>query len=166
MKRRGALTVVVVAGAAALVAVFAGTGSADHPGSTTLTFVERVDQGTFRFIDNPPKARGRSERVSPGDMFVGSNVLYNAANTRREGKILYKCTAILGKKRFARSTFLCEATARLANGTLALTAVLKGQDPAAGPVVGGSGAYEGASGSYVTVPRRRTIVDTFHFDTD
>ena len=101
-----------------------------------------------------------------GRVFVGSNALYNAANTRREGKILYKCTAILGKKRFARSTFLCEATARLSNGTLALTAVLKGQDPAAGPVVGGSGAYEGASGSYVTVPRRRTIVDTFHFDTD
>jgi hypothetical protein len=166
MKRRGAFIVAVVAGAAAVVAAFAGTGSADHPGSTTLTFIERNDQGTFRYIDNPPKAPGRSERVSPGDMFVGSNALYNAANTRRQGKIFYKCAAVLGKKRFARSTFLCEATVRVSNGTLALTAILKGQDPAAGPVIGGSGAYEGASGSYVTVPRRRTIVDTFHFDTD
>jgi hypothetical protein len=48
MKRRAGLTVALVAGAAALVAVFAGTVSADHPGSTTLTFVERNNQGTFR----------------------------------------------------------------------------------------------------------------------
>ena len=164
MKRRGALTVALAASAAVLAAL-AGTGSADHPGSTTLTFVERNNEGTFRVIDNPPRAPRRSQRVSPGDMFLGSNTLYNAANTRREGKVFFKCTAILGAKRFQRATFQCEATARLANGTLAVSVLFRGGDPG-GPVIGGSGAYEGASGSFTSDERGRTSVDTFHFDTD
>jgi hypothetical protein len=166
MKRRGALIVAVVAGAAALIAVFAATGSADHPGSTTLTFVERDNQGTFHFIDNKPKSTRRGEpSVSPGDMFLGSNPLYNAANTRREGKLFFKCTAILPSKRFARSTFQCEATVKLSNGTLAISVLFKGGNPG-GPVIGGTGAYEGASGSFTSDDRRRSTVDTLHFDTD
>lgn len=166
MKRRGTLTVVLLAGAAALVAVFASTGSADHPGSTTITFVERNNQGTFKFIDAPPRSTRRGEpTVSPGDIFLGSNPLYNAANTRREGRLFFKCTAILGAKRFERATFQCEGTARLSNGTLAISVLFKGGDPA-GPVIGGTGAYEGASGSFTSDERRRTAVDTVHFDTD
>jgi hypothetical protein len=165
MKRRGTLTVVLLVGAAALVAVFAGTGSADHPGSTTLTFVERNNQGTFRYIDIRPKSRRGEPSVSPGDSFVGSNPLYNAANTRRRGKLFFKCTAIVGAKRFERATFQCEGTARLSNGTLAISVLFRGGDPG-GPVIGGTGAYEGASGSFTEDERRRTAVDTFHFDTD
>lgn len=165
MKRRAALTVALVA-SAALVAVFAGTVSADHPGSTTLTFVERNNQGTFEFVDVRPRSFRRGEpRISPGDMFLGSNPLYNAANTRRRGKLFFKCTAIVGAKRFERATFQCEGTARLSNGTLAISVLLRGGDPA-GPVIGGTGAYEGASGSFSSDERRRIAVDTFHFDTD
>jgi hypothetical protein len=165
MKRRGTLTVVLLVGAAALVAVFASTGSADHPGSTTLTFVERNNQGTFRYIDIRPKSRRGEPSVSAGDSFYGSNPLYNAANTRRRGKLFFKCTAIVGAKRFERATFQCEGTARLSNGTLAISVLFRGGDPG-GPVIGGTGAYEGASGSFTSDERRRTAVDTFHFDTD
>ena len=166
MKRRGALVVAVLAGAAALVAVFAGTGSAGQPGSTTLTLVERNNQGTFRFIDNAPKSRRHGEpSVSLGDVFVGSNPLYNADNTRREGRLFFKCTAVRGGKRFDRSTFLCEATARLSNGTLAISALFTGGNPA-GPVIGGTGAYERASGSFTSEDRRNTTVDTLHFVTN
>jgi hypothetical protein len=165
MKRRGALTVVLVA-SAALLAALAGTVNADHPGSTTLTFVERNNQGTFEFIDVRPRSTRRGEpSVSPGDMFLGSNPLYNAANTRRQGKLFFKCTAIVGAKRFERATFQCEGSARLSNGTLAISVLFKGGDPG-GPVIGGTGAYEGASGSFTSDERRRTSVDTFHFDTD
>lgn len=165
MKRRAVFTVALLA-SAALVAALASTGSADHPGSQTLTFVERNNQGTFRFIDIRPKSTKRGEpSVSPGDMLLGSNPLYNAANTQREGKLFFKCTAVLGSKRFEGSTFLCEATARLSNGTLVLSVVLKGNPPA-GAVIGGTGAYEGASGSFTIDERRRTSVDTLHFDTD
>jgi hypothetical protein len=165
MKRRAALTVALVA-SAALVAVFAGTVSADHPGSTTLTFVERNNQGTSRFIDIRPKSTRRNQSVSPGDMFLGSSPYYNAANTQREGKLFFKCTAVVGSKRSEGGTFLCHGTVRLSNGTLVLSAVFTGDNPPAGAVIGGTGAYEGASGSFTTDERRRTSVDTFHFDTD
>jgi hypothetical protein len=166
MKRRGAFIVAVVAGAAAVVAAFAGTGSADHPGSTTLTFVERFNQGTFRYINIRPKAPGRSESVSPGDYFVGSSPLYNAANTRRVGRYFFKCTAVRGARRFGRSTFQCEGTARLSDGTMATSGIVRGGRTDPGAVIGGTGAYEGASGSYTSDERRRIAVDTVHFDTD
>jgi hypothetical protein len=166
MKRRGTLTVVLLAGAAALVAVFTGTGSAQQPVEQTLTFVERNNQGTFHFVDVRPKSTRRGEpSVSPGDSFYGSNPLYDAANTRRVGKLFFKCSAVTGSKRFSGSTFLCDATARLSNGTLVISAMFKGGAPA-GPVIGGTGAYEGASGGFSSVERRRTTVDTLHFDTD
>jgi hypothetical protein len=165
MKRRGALTAALLA-SAAVMAALAGTASADHPGSTTLTFVERNNLGTFEFVDVRPRSfRRGAPRISPGDMFMGSSPLFNAANTRREGKLFFKCTAITGAKRFGRATFLCEGTARLSDGTLALSVLFKG-GATGGPVIGGTGAYEGASGSFTSDERRRTSVDTFHFDTD
>ncbi|MEA2330837.1 MAG: hypothetical protein QOH58_975 [Thermoleophilaceae bacterium] len=165
MKRRAAVTAALAS--AALAAALAGSASASHPGSQTLTFVERNNQGTFRYIDIAPRSTRRGEpSVSVGDMFVGTNPLYDAANRQREGKLFFKCTAVLGARRFARSVFLCEATARLSNGTLAVSAVLNGDASPAGPVIGGTGAYEGASGSFASDERRRTAVDTFHFDTD
>ena len=165
MKRSAVVAVTMLAGIAVLVAL-TGTGSANHPGSQTLTFVERDNQGTFKFIDMRPKSTRRGEpSISPGDEFVGSNPLYNASNSRRVGRLFFKCTAILRRARFNRSTFLCEATARLSNGQLAINAVLKGGVPA-GPVTGGTGAYEGASGSFRSVERRRTSLDIVHIDTD
>ena len=115
-------------------------GPCDHPGSTTLTFVERNNLGTFEFVDLRPRSFRRGEpRVSPGDMFMGSTPLFNAANTRREGKLFFKCTAITGAKKFERATFQCEATARLSNGTLAVSVLFTG-GVTGGPVIGGTGA--------------------------
>jgi hypothetical protein len=166
MKRRSGFTVALVAAAAGVVAAFAGTSSADHPGSQTLTFVERNNQARFEFVDNRPRSRKRGEpSVSAGDMLLISNALYNAANTRREGRLFAKCTAVLGARRFERATFLCELTARLSNGTLVGSLRSKGI-ATGGAVIGGTGAYEGASGSFSLELRRRTSVDTFHFDTD
>jgi hypothetical protein len=165
MRRRVALTVGLVA-SAVLLAALASTGSADHPGSQTLTFVERNAQGTFKYIDHPPKAPRRSERVSPGDTLLGHNALYDASNTRRVGRLFFKCTAIRGARRFQRATFICEVTIRVANGTLVGSAAVNFGTPVAGAIIGGSGAYEGASGGFAIDERRRTSVDTLHFDTE
>lgn len=165
MRHRAAL-IVALAASAALCAALAGTGSADHPGSQTLTFVERNNQGVFEFVDHRPRSRKRGEpSVSSGDMLLISNALYNAANTRREGRLFAKCTAVLGARKFERAAFLCELTARLSNGTLVASLQFKG-NATGGAVIGGTGAYEGASGSFSLELRRRTSVDTFHFDTD
>jgi hypothetical protein len=80
-------------------------------------------------------------------------------------RYFFKCTAVRGARRFGRSTFQCEGTVRLSDGTLVTSSILRG-DPGTGAVIGGTGAYEGASGSFTTDARRRTAVHTVHFDTD
>jgi hypothetical protein len=102
--------------------------------SQTLTFVERDNQGTFHFMGEPS--------VSPGDSFYGNSPLYNAADTQRRGKVFFKCTTVTRSK-------------RLSNGTLVISATFKGNKPPAGPVIGGTGAYEGASGAFRSVEGRR-----------
>jgi hypothetical protein len=165
MKRLALFATPLVA-AVSLVAVLVASAGADHPGSQTLTLVERNNQGTFRFVDNPPRFRGRGEpSVSAGDVFAGSNPLYDAANAQRAGRLFFKCTAVVGNKRFGRATFVCEAIARLRDGALTLDAFFKGSEPA-GAVTGGTGIYEGASGSFSSDEGRRRTVDTLHFDTD
>jgi hypothetical protein len=112
--------------------------------SQTLTFVERDNQGTFHFVAVRPKSTRLGEpSVSPGDWFYGNSPLYNAADTQRRGKVFFKCTTVTRSK-------------RLSNGTLVISATFKGNKPPAGPVIGGTGAYEGASGAFSSVEGRRT----------
>jgi allene oxide cyclase-like protein len=152
----------------AVAVVFAPTGSADHPGSQTLTFVERNNQGTFRFVDLPPRSRSQGEpTVSAGDVVVGSNRLYDESNERRVGRFFFQCRAIVRRARFERVPFLCTGAFKLPRGTITLEAVvLFAEDTIRGAVTGGTGAYEGASGGVTFDDRRRTSVDTIHFDTD
>jgi hypothetical protein len=158
----------LIAALVALGVVLAPTGSADHPGSQTLTFVERNNLGTFRFVDLPPRSRSQGEpTVSPGDVVVGSNHLYDESNERRVGRFFFQCRAIVRRARFERVPFLCTGAFRLSGGTLTFDAVVTfSQDPIRGAVTGGTGAYEGASGGVTFDNRRRTSVDTVHFDTD
>jgi hypothetical protein len=167
MKRLSLLAAALTA-AIALTSVLAGAGSADHPGSQTRTFVERNNLGTFRFVDHPPRDPGGGEpSISAGDVVVGSNRLYNAANERRVGKFFFECRAIVGKRRFGRAPFRCSGTFELARGVLYLDALVRfSQDTIRGAITGGSGAFEGASGGVTFDNRRRTSVDTVHFDRD
>jgi hypothetical protein len=154
--------------AVAAAAVLTSAGSADHPGSQTLTFVERNNQGLFRFVDLPPRSRSRGEpTVSPGDKVVGGNRLYDASNERRVGRFFFECTAMLRRARFERVPFRCDGGFRLRNGTLLIEALVTfGDDPVRAAVTGGTEAFEGASGGVTFDNRRRVSVDTVHFDTD
>jgi hypothetical protein len=159
-----ALSTVVVAGG-----VLAGPAAADHPGSQTRTFVERNNLGSFEFVDNLPRSRGGGEEpnVSPGDVVVGSNRLYDASNERRVGKFFFECTAVRGGRRFGRIPFHCDGVFELRRGTIHFKALVRfNQDPIVGAITGGSGAFEGASGGVTFDNRRRTSRDTIHFDTD
>jgi hypothetical protein len=165
--RRSALLAVTVVTGIALVAGLTGTGSADHPGSQTLTFIERNNLGTFRIVDLPPRARGEGGSVSAGDVVVGSNRLYDASNERRVGKFFFQCRAILGKRNFERAPFRCDGSFELRRGTLQLEALVRfGQRTIQGAITGGTEAFEGASGGVTFFNRARTSMDTVHFDTD
>ena len=167
MKRLALLATALLAGIT-VVAVLAAAGNADHPGSQTRTFVERNNLGTFRFVDLPPRSRGGGEpNVSAGDVVVGSNWLYDASNERRVGRFFFACRAILRRQRFERVPFVCHGAFRLRRGRLFLEALVSFRDdPIVAAVTGGTGAFEGASGGITFDNRRRTSVDTVHFDTD
>jgi hypothetical protein len=162
MKRLAVLAAVAVT-ASIVVAVLAGSGTA-QPGSRTLTFTESSKGETFRFIDLPPRSgrrRGLPTRISPGDEFVFGNTLLDSAG-RRAGRIEGYCKALRAGRRFERVRFGCYGHARLTDGTLSFTANLTLiQGPLRGEVTGGSGAYEGANGSFTSRGERPTV-DTFH----
>jgi hypothetical protein len=165
MKRLAVLAAVAVT--ASIVAAVLATGGSAQPGSRTLTFTERSKGETFRFIDLPPRSglrRGPPTRISPGDEFVFGNTLLDSAG-RRAGRIEGHCKALRAGRRFERVRFGCFAHARLTGGTLSLTIDLTLiQGPLRGEVTGGSGAYEGANGSFTSRGERPTV-DTFHIVT-
>ena len=156
--------VVTLATATVAATVIAGIlttgGAAQVPGERTFKIIEGSG-GTFKFIDNAPKARNpRNPRLSVGDAFVFSSPLFNEANDRI-GRLHVYCGVTRGGK-FARASSQCNGTYALRDGSLAVSAVLRGGE-ATIAVVGGTGAYEGARGSITDrdLPRDRTE-DTVH----
>ena len=147
-----------------------GTGAAppNVPHAITLTFTERESEGAFHFIDVRPLTRLTREgprRVSGGDGFAVSTPLHDASGARA-GKLYVICQAATAARRFSRVRFVCQGEVRLKNGRLSITALFRdvGEGAVTGEVVGGSGAYEGANGSF-TSSGEETAVDTFHFVT-
>lgn len=159
----------MLAGAAALavlaIATFAASGSADHPGSQTLTFTESPRGDFFRFIDERPRSRRPrgNPSVSAGDGLVLGFVLLGQ-NGQRAGRLEVSCTALRGARRFDRARWGCEGFTRLGGGTLVLALNFRLRDPVLrGAVVGGTGAYEGANGSFSFVQAANRY--TFHITT-
>ena len=159
MRRVATLAAIAVA-ATVIAGILTTGGAAQVPGERTFKIIEGSG-GTFHLIDNPPKARNRrNPRFSPGDGFVFTSPLFNEAN-QRIGRLHVHCVITRGGP-FARARGQCNGTYALRDGTLAVSAVLKGENPPIA-VVGGTGAYEGARGSITSrdLPRDRTE-DTIH----
>jgi hypothetical protein len=139
-----AAAVLAVATTAA-VASAAGTKSGS---SLTIHLVEK-DLG-FNYVDNPPRG-GQNEPPTIGDSFAfTANVLTKSG--KRAGHLEASCTVTRGGKNGYGE---CSGIMALAGGDLALMAVesTAGNGPAAIAIVGGTGVYEGASGSIRSVPR-------------
>jgi hypothetical protein len=165
--KRLAVLALAAAAASVVVAVLAASGSADHPGSRTLTFIERDRGSTFRFIDNRPRTtfrRGEPRRISSGDEFVFTTPLLNAAR-QFAGREHGQCVATRGARRFDRVRFHCHGTVRFADGTMTLAGMPSFPGPFAVAITGGTGAYEGARGSATFTEGTRTqpATVTFHF---
>jgi hypothetical protein len=154
MRRVATLATVAVA-ATVIAGILTSGGAAQAPGERTFKIIEGSG-GTFKFIDNAPKARNpRNPRLSVGDVFLFTSPLFNEAD-KRIGRLHVYCVVTRGG-RFRRSTSQCSGTYALRDGTLAASAVLRGED-ATIAVIGGTGAYEGARGSITDrdLPRGRT----------
>ena len=170
MKRVGMLAVAALAASAGVALVTTGGSAQPPPGKgqeRTIVLVERNNVGTFKFVDNPPRhgvnRRGEPRRLSLGDEFLGASPLYNAANTSRSGTFYFHCTVVVARRTFPRSRFLCEGELRLADGTMTAHGSFRGSDnPVVVAVTGGTGNYEGASGTLTTADQGNTTTDTVH----
>jgi hypothetical protein len=132
-------------------ACLAGVASAAEP-TTTLTFKEPEKGSTFAFVDNPPisqKKHGFPTHFSPGDQVIFTNPLESMG--RIVGKLRIVCTATTAaaSKSFAAAGFTCTGIARIPGGTLVVAAELA-EGSTEGAILGGSGKYAGARGSFVS----------------
>jgi hypothetical protein len=157
------VAVVAIAGIATAAVVTSG-GSAQTPGPRTLTFTEVNKGQTFNAVDNPPlsrKSHGFPVSASPGDLFVFSTPLADQAG-KPAGTLNVSCTAIKGNRNFERGVFLCNAVTNLTSGTITLEARAQlSQNRTTAAITGGTGAYDGARGTFISVSKGNRSTDTF-----
>jgi hypothetical protein len=135
------------------VAIAVGSGaSAQGPATRTLTFKELERGATFAHIRNT-KARSRRAN-NTGDVIVFTNPLADASGAR-VGKLSVSCTTTSGARNFMRSTMTCVGVIALRDGTLTAHAnVSPSESTSTAAVTGGTGAYAGARGVYVSTQER------------
>ena len=151
MKRRTLLLAAVVAASAAGIAA-AATSYASPSDGRTIRLVERGGSSTI--VDNAPRGNPRMRLLSAGDFWAGTMKLY-ADSGERAGSLEVVCTATVSGQE-SHTRFQCQGTVRLADGTLALAALIErhpDKDIDHISVVGGTGAYEGARGTMTSTPR-------------
>ena len=116
----------------------------------TLMFTER-ETDNFGFVDSAPKTKigdEGPESLSNGDAFTFSGDLLDASGTDR-GELDTSC-AVTRPGGFDKAHLHCTGTATIPGGTLTLARggrVFAGADPR-GAILGGSGAYAGATGDF------------------
>ncbi|MDQ3850267.1 MAG: hypothetical protein M3296_06600 [Actinomycetota bacterium] len=131
----------------------------------TLKFTEK-DTNDFSFIDNPPKTKlGRQgpEKLSNGDQLAFRQLFVDAAR-KTVGALDATCLITgAGNGRFDQASSTCHGTATVPGGQLFLSVGGKPfrTDTTRGAITGGSGRYEGAVGSFVSVGENNSR-DTIH----
>lgn len=156
---RGVL-VVLVAAVAVIGAATAlrTTASAQDSRGRTVTFTELDKGSTFTHIRNTKTGHRRAN--SQGDLLALTNPLADASGTPI-GKLHASCTTTVGALNFVKSTVSCTAVFVLRDGTVTAQAVLTlNADTITGAVTGGTGAYAGARGVFVSRTAKGGSADT------
>lgn len=145
------------------VTILSASSSAKPARERTFTVIERDSEGSFHFVDNPPRAQRppfAGGRVSAGDEFMVFQPVRSRAG-RRLGSLSAVCTAVRGGRNLGKLQSVCHGGYRFKHGTLELEALRSDPGPKIA-VTGGTGVYEGASGSVKTVETRGKSVITIH----
>jgi hypothetical protein len=146
--RRLAASAVILASASVLVVAAHPMTATGSTSAETLTFNMR--DGTFRFLDFPPKG----ERPSAGDTFVLTNRLMKGGD--RIGTLHAVCTATRGAADPEKTPFLCQGVYHLKGGRITGDTNFTGENAVIKvAITGGTGDYAGASGEAVEVPTDR-----------
>jgi Allene oxide cyclase barrel like domain len=141
------LAAAALAAAAATGAVALGhTTASATDGARTIVFTEPFVGGHNRYLDLGRKG------ISPGDMFLSTDVPIHDASGKRVGSSDGMETIVSGRH---DGTVMLQGAARLRDGRIELAALLRHSDEQqTGIVTGGTGAYAGARG-YATVVEDR-----------
>jgi hypothetical protein len=147
-----------ILGMGALTAV--GVAATSHTSATTFRLVEKGE--SFHFVDNPPFG-GQDRPPSQGDSLTLTSSLWTT-DGKRAGTLRATCTVTEGGSGAGSST--CYGTFGLKGGQLAGITTVRGEGRITRvAIVGGTGSYEGARGSVISVTRRsndRFSDDTIH----
>jgi hypothetical protein len=152
----------VVASAAAAALLAAAPAAAQAPPS--LVFREVQKGSTFAFVDNPPRnPTGRRPRLSPGDAFVVTVSLTKGRVHR--GTLRATCTIVATSKDPNRAPSLCYGVFTFKEGQVVAVISVANLDAkrTVGAVIGGTGAYAGARGTFTSVVSRLGTIDTIDF---
>jgi len=143
--------------AAVLLAVFAtGCGSGGVKlEKRQLTFTERQNDNSFSFADNPPKSpapTGDGPTLSNGDQITFTSDMLDGSG-KDVGDLDATCTVTSTTNgSFDNSRAQCIGTMTLPGGMLTVTVGGKafGAGATHGAVVGGTGEYAGATGTFTS----------------
>jgi hypothetical protein len=148
--------VLVAAAGAVFLAALAGCGGG---GTTltkrTLTFTERQNDDSFSFADNAPKSpatKGDEPKLSNGDQITFTADMIDSSG-KDVGDLDATCTVTATTTgSFDDSRAQCIGTALVPRGSLTLTVGGKafGAGTTRGAVVGGTGDFAGATGSFTS----------------
>jgi hypothetical protein len=148
-----------LAGATLAFTILSTSGSAAPNRDRNFTLIQRNSEEAFSLVDNPPRSP-RGNRLSPGDLATLHQPLRSVSG-RQVGAADVGCTATRGGS-FAHVRFACNGVYSLKRGTLMVEVrFLPGSQPTIA-VTGGTGAYEGASGSIRQVSRPHHEVSFVH----
>ena len=138
-------------------AASSGSGKPTTGKSFTFHLIEK-DQG-FTFIDNPPRQANEEQPPSLGDQLAFSSELLTRSG-KHAGLLDATCIVTRGG---SHPMGPCYGLFRLKGGRLALMATIDfSKDVTRIAIVGGTGVYEGATGSIVSVSRNNGSADTVH----
>jgi hypothetical protein len=153
----------VVAGGAALVVAVSLSACNKGLKEKTLHFTEK-DANNFGFADNPPKAKvgpQGPDMLTIGDTLSFSNDIVDASG-KDIGDLDASCVATRNG-RFDQANVTCHGTLTVPKGQLFVTVGGKGRlgsGTTTGAVVGGTGDYAGATGTF-TSKGQSNSKDTF-----
>lgn len=131
----------------------------------TLKFTEQ-DANDFAFIDHSPKTKlGKQgpEKLSNGDQIAFRSYLLDATK-KRVGALDATCFVTgAGNGKFEQVNGTCHGTMTVPGGQLFVSVGGKpfANATTSGAVTGGTGTYEGATGSFTSVGENNSK-DTFH----
>jgi hypothetical protein len=153
----------LVTSAAVLIALtnvmFASPGSAATGGDRTFRLYERNREEAFSLVDNPPRTLEQN-RLSPGDTAALHQPLRSRTGDQ-VGAVDVACTVTRGGS-FANARFMCHGGYKLKRGMIAVEVRFQSGRRLIFAITGGTGIYEGATGSIRQIDRRHGSVQVVH----